>query len=96
MSPVDWVGDGDPETQSQWTQELRLTSTAAGRFDWIAGLYYFHQDFDNSSYVEFYDDFNGIVLGLPPDWCCSTRPAATSRATATPDSAPPPSISPTS
>jgi iron complex outermembrane receptor protein len=66
MSPVNWVGDGDPENQHQFSQELRFTSTTAGLADWIGGLYYFHQNFDNSSYVEFYDDFNGIVLGLPP------------------------------
>ena len=66
MSPVNWVGDGDPENQDQFSQELRFTSTATELADWIGGLYYFHQNFDNTSYVEFYDDFNGIVLGLPP------------------------------
>jgi iron complex outermembrane receptor protein len=66
MSPVDWVGDGDPEEQYQFTQEVRFTSTTTNIADWIGGLYYFHQSFDNQSYVEFYDDFNGIVLGLPP------------------------------
>ena len=35
-------------TSRQWTQELRLSSPQRDRFDWILGLYYFHEKIDSS------------------------------------------------
>ena len=51
-TPIAWSTDGDPEDQEQFSQEFRLTSTKGDRFDWIAGLYFFSQDTDNTSFVE--------------------------------------------
>jgi iron complex outermembrane receptor protein len=58
------TADGMPD-HSQWTQELRLASNNSGSFNWLAGFFYFNEDFtidtinyntlDNSS-------VNGIVL----------------------------------
>jgi len=35
---------GQYEEYTGYTQELRLTSTTAGRFSWIGGLYYYHEN----------------------------------------------------
>jgi len=37
------TADGMPD-HSQWTQEFRLTSNNSGRFNWIAGFFYFNED----------------------------------------------------
>ncbi|WP_254442143.1 TonB-dependent receptor [Duganella vulcania] len=36
----------------KWTQEFRLTSPAKGRFEWLAGLYYDHQNGSNRQRVD--------------------------------------------
>jgi iron complex outermembrane receptor protein len=33
----------NPSQQGQWSQELRLASDGSNRFDYVAGLFYFHQ-----------------------------------------------------
>lgn len=65
-TPILWAYDGDPEDQWQFSQELRLTSTTNGSFDWIAGLYYFHQYTDNQSFVRLGRDILDF-LGFPSD-----------------------------
>lgn len=65
VTPIRWAYDGDPEDQWQFSQELRLTSTGDGRFDWIAGLYWFHQDTDNLSYARLGQDLLAFI-GFPP------------------------------
>lgn len=37
------------EEYEQWNHELRLTSPSGGKFEYIAGLYYFTSDYDTSS-----------------------------------------------
>jgi iron complex outermembrane receptor protein len=56
--------DGMPDHR-QWTQELRLTSNYDGRFNWIAGFFYFDEDFTIDSFnydTLFTGNVNGIVL----------------------------------
>jgi len=58
------TADGMPD-HSQWTQEFRLTSNNSGRFNWIAGFFYFDEDFtiDTINYNTIDDNsVNGIVL----------------------------------
>lgn len=64
-TPFDWIEDGDPEDRWAFSQELRLASTDEGRFDWIVGLYYFHQFTRNIAYLNLGQDFNDLVLGIP-------------------------------
>ena len=50
---------------SQWTQEIRLTSNNDGAFNWLAGFFYFNEDFtiDTINYDSiFTGDVNGLVL----------------------------------
>jgi iron complex outermembrane recepter protein len=43
------TADGIPD-HSQWTQEFRLESQAAGPFNWQAGLFFFKEDYDVESF----------------------------------------------
>jgi iron complex outermembrane receptor protein len=55
--------DGMPD-HSQWTQEFRLTSNNDGAFNWLAGFFYFNEDFtiDTINYDSiFTGDVNGLV-----------------------------------
>lgn len=65
LSPNQWVNDGGPEDQTQFSQELRLTSTSDSRFSWIVGLYYFEQDTLDQNFITFEQDLLPI-LGFPP------------------------------
>jgi len=70
---VDYCGPGfipfDAETEdgmpdhSQWTQEFHLTSNNEGAFNWLAGFFYFNEDFtiDTTNYATL---FGGAVNGL--------------------------------
>lgn len=51
------------ETSEQMTQELRLTSSADGNFDWVAGLYYIQQDIS----TERSGTFTGLFFGRAPE-----------------------------
>jgi iron complex outermembrane receptor protein len=53
--------DGMP-SHSQWTQEFRLTSNYGGKFNWIAGFFYFDEEFkiDTFNYATL---FGGGVNG---------------------------------
>lgn len=64
-TPFDWIEDGDPEDRWAFSQELRLASTDEGQFDWITGLYYFHQYTKNIAYLRLGQDFNELILGIP-------------------------------
>lgn len=58
------TADGMPD-HSQWTQEFRLTSNNSGRFNWLAGFFYFNEDItiDTINYDTLDDhSVNGIVL----------------------------------
>ena len=50
------TADGMPK-HSQWSQELRLESNAAGPLNWQAGLFYFKEDYKVESFD--YDPTNG-------------------------------------
>lgn len=64
-TPFDWIEDGDPEDRWAFSQEFRLASNDEGRFEWIVGLYYFHQYTSNIAYIRFGQDFNELLLGIP-------------------------------
>jgi iron complex outermembrane recepter protein len=61
-SPEKFIHFGQYDATSQFSQELRLRSTGAGRLQWLAGLYYFQESADTFSPI--YLDFTGL-LGLP-------------------------------
>jgi iron complex outermembrane receptor protein len=56
------TADGMPE-HAQWTQEFRLTSNYGGNFNWLAGFFYFHEDFDIDT-INYSTLFGGDVNGL--------------------------------
>lgn len=69
-TPIRWVLDGDPESHHQFSQELRLTSTGAGSLSWIAGLYYYDQKTDTSSFTCIAEDnIAWLGLGRPGTLC---------------------------
>jgi iron complex outermembrane recepter protein len=45
-SPLPQLRDQYLSDGEQFSQEIRLTSAQKGRFDWIAGAYYFHETLD--------------------------------------------------
>lgn len=47
-----------------FTQELRLSSTAGDRVDWMVGAYYFDESIDGTSSIDFRRDFRRYVDGL--------------------------------
>lgn len=61
-SPARFIHFGQFDATSQFSQELRVRSTGAGRLQWLAGLYYFQESADTFSPI--YLDFTGL-LGLP-------------------------------
>lgn len=62
-SALSWLYDGDPETATRFSNELRL-SGSAGDFDWIVGAYYYEQEASNLSFVEVGSDLADL-LGVP-------------------------------
>lgn len=56
------TADGMP-SHSQWTQEFRLTSNYGGKLDWIAGFFYFNEEFDIDT-INYSTLFGGGVNGL--------------------------------
>ena len=58
------TADGMPD-HSQWTQEFRLTSNYDGNFNWLAGFFWFNEDFtiDTINYDSLGGNaVNGLVL----------------------------------
>ncbi len=57
------TADAMPD-HSQWTQEIRLTSHNDGAFNWLAGFFYFDEDFtiDTINYDSIFGGVNGLVL----------------------------------
>jgi iron complex outermembrane recepter protein len=53
------------DSHSQFTQEFQIVSTSAGKLDWIAGLYYLHDDagFDQFRLNQF-ANFGGVFVDL--------------------------------
>jgi iron complex outermembrane receptor protein len=49
----------NPSQQHQWSQELRLTSNGRNRFDYVVGLFYFHQKINTQGVQE-----QGAAAGL--------------------------------
>ncbi|MEO1019413.1 MAG: TonB-dependent receptor, partial [Pseudomonadota bacterium] len=62
--------------QEQWSQEFQISGTTAGRFDWIAGLYYFHEDASDRQVVPFFQPVvatgNGDFVRVPGGFSFST------------------------
>ena len=50
QSPLDIYYNSAISKDQQWSEELRLTSNAGGRFDWQAGAYLFYQNL-NDHYI---------------------------------------------
>ncbi len=48
-TPLDILASGIREDQKQLSQELRFASAGSGPFDYVLGLYYFHQDLDTQA-----------------------------------------------
>jgi iron complex outermembrane receptor protein len=44
LGPAPFVTINVHSKQKSWTQELQLASARGGRFDWVAGLFYFHSN----------------------------------------------------
>lgn len=51
---------------NQFNQEVRLTSSDPGPFQWIVGGYYYHEDLHDTFTTHFLDQFPSLLLGLPP------------------------------
>ena len=51
---------------NQYSQEIRLTSTSEGPFQWIAGGYYYHERETSEFTLFVHDQFPTFLLGLPP------------------------------
>ena len=63
MSPLDFLNTtSGPDSQDQFSQELRIASPVTERFDWIAGAYYFEQEADTT----FTASLGSIFTGGPP------------------------------
>ena len=45
-SDLDALTSNDMRDNKQWSQELRISSTSDSNVQWVAGLYYFNQEFD--------------------------------------------------
>jgi iron complex outermembrane receptor protein len=66
-SPLLILVGNDDRDMEQWSQEFRIESPLDGNFSWLAGVYYFHQDFDT---------VNQAVNGPDTIWGCRTQPAS--------------------
>jgi iron complex outermembrane receptor protein len=53
----------NPSHQTQFSQELRLSSQGTRRIDWTAGLYYFNQTVDTDGVTEYGRDASYWLLG---------------------------------
>jgi iron complex outermembrane receptor protein len=62
-SPASFIYDGDPENVDRFSEELRFDWTT-GNLAWLAGLYFYHQDAKNLSFVEVGTDL-ATLLGAP-------------------------------
>lgn len=51
--------DGDPEDVWRASEELRLNWTS-GAFSWLAGVYFYHQDSSNQSFIEIGPDLAAL------------------------------------
>ncbi|MGE5235740.1 MAG: TonB-dependent receptor [Acidobacteriota bacterium] len=58
---VSETADGIPHLD-QFTQELRVASNSAGPFNWLAGLFYFHEQLKAETF-----DYNSLAPGNPQD-----------------------------
>ena len=63
MTPLDILQTtSGPDSQDQFSQELRIASPVMERFDWIAGVYYFEQEADTT----FTASIGSLLTGGPP------------------------------
>ncbi len=74
---LSWLMSTDTEHESNWSQEFRLSSHAGSRFDWMTGLYFYHQDLSYSSLVSIGSDLANLV-GIAPGYSNSLPDTATS------------------
>lgn len=58
----------NPSQQDQWSQEFRLASQGEGPFDWVAGVYAFHQAVETHGVTEYGSDASYWLISTPaPD-----------------------------
>ena len=50
-SPVESFFSSASEDTQEFSQEIRLTSTGSGPWEWLAGVYYFESDLDTTQWV---------------------------------------------
>ena len=55
----------DTNDEEQFSQEIRLTSDSGGTFEWVAGLYYLHQNVRRSETYTFGADPSTFIFGSP-------------------------------
>ncbi len=89
-----WVNNAN-----QYSEEVRLASTAPSRFQWILGAYLYHESESSVFHLFIGDQFPTLLLGLPFAPCPPATPTPIPRPRwcsrrATPASLPAPSISP--
>ena len=53
-------------TMDKWTEEVRLTSAGGGRFEWLAGFFYTHEDALNDQIVFSFDMDGNVIAPLNP------------------------------
>ncbi len=59
-TPLKFVYDGDPESVTAFSQEIRLAGgTELSKFSWLIGGFYYNQKSSNLSFVEFGKDLTG-------------------------------------
>ncbi len=52
FTPADYIVQAQTESQRQFTQDLRLTSTTDGPLRWLGGLFYMNENFNGAQYFE--------------------------------------------
>jgi iron complex outermembrane receptor protein len=64
-TPLSVDSENDLDNANLFTQELRLTSTEPGPFQWIVGGYYSHQRLVDSFENDFLSELGALYFGIP-------------------------------
>ncbi|MBT4522170.1 MAG: TonB-dependent receptor [Halieaceae bacterium] len=81
-SPLDDLTTVDTRDMESWSQELRIASAGESSIEWVAGLYFYHQEFDvftqaQNGYDTIYGFFGLSHLvgsGIPPSQIVAAFP----------------------